>query len=76
MGQVTIYLEQDIESKMSSAAKALNISKSKFIANLIKEKVANEWSNSVKDMAGSWQDFPSLDEIRKTSNLDSPREQF
>ncbi|WP_058023138.1 CopG family transcriptional regulator [Pseudohongiella spirulinae] len=76
MGQVTIYLEDDIEKKMNAAAKSSQLSKSKWIAQLIKEKVANEWPPSIVQMAGSWDNFPTLEEIRKTQNDDSPREPF
>lgn len=45
MGQVTIYLEDEIEKKMTAAAKTAHVSKSKWIASLIKAKVASEWRN-------------------------------
>ena len=76
MGQVTIYLEDEIEVKMRSAAKAMNLSQSKWIANIIKEKVADEWPKSVKDLAGAWKDFPSLDEIRDFQEQDAHREEL
>lgn len=74
MGQVTIYLEEDIEHKMVVAAQSAHLSKSKWIAKLIQEKVANEWPQSVVDFAGSWEDFPTLDEIRTTIGKDAERE--
>ena len=43
MGQVTIYLEDEIEEKMSAAAKSENLSKSKWVERLIEAKVASEW---------------------------------
>ncbi len=76
MGQVTIYLEDEIESKMTKAAKSAHLSKSKWIAKLIHEKVANEWPQSVIDLAGSWDDFPSLEDIRKSPATDARRENF
>ena len=76
MGQVTIYLEDDIEVKMVQAAKSANLSKSKWIARLIQERVATEWPKSVADMAGSWEDFPDIDTIRHQQGKDIPRETF
>ncbi len=76
MGQVTIYLEDEIESRMTKAAKSAHLSKSKWIAKLILEKVANEWPQSVVDFAGSWEDFPSIDEVRKSLGTDAVREKF
>ena len=74
MGQVTIYLDDEIEHKMTEAAKSAHLSKSKWIAKLIQEKVANEWPQSVVDLAGSWEDFPGIEEIRRYSGKDSNRE--
>ncbi len=76
MGQVTIYLEDSIEQKMNEAAKSAHLSKSKWIAQVISEKVTNEWPQSVADMAGSWVDFPGIEELRQTEVNDSEREQF
>ena len=74
MGQVTIYLEEDIEHKMVVAAQSAHLSKSKWIAKLIQDKVANEWPQSVVSLAGSWEDFPTIDEIRTTIGKDAERE--
>ena len=76
MGQVTIYLENEIENKMTKAAKSAHLSKSKWIAQLISEKVANEWPQSVANLGGSWDDFSSIDSIRKNSGIDARREKF
>ncbi len=74
MGQVTIYLEEDVERKMVNAAKSAHLSKSKWIARLISEKVANEWPQSVVELAGAWEDFPSIDDIRSNEGSDAKRE--
>ncbi len=76
MGQVTIYLEDEIEIKMRSAAKAMNLSQSKWIANIIKEKVIDEWPGSVRELAGAWKDLPSLEEIRSFRESDAFREEL
>lgn len=75
MGQVTIYLDNEIENQMKKEAKASAISVSKWVANIIKEKVLTEWPQDVINLAGSWkEDFPSLEEIRSTNGVDSDRE--
>lgn len=76
MGQVTIYLEDEIELKMVEAARSAHLSKSKWIARLVQEKIANEWPNSVVELAGSWEDFPTIEEIRTTEGKDASRETF
>ena len=74
MGQVTIYLEEGIEQKMIDAAKSAQLSKSKWIAKLIQEKVANEWPPAIIELAGAWEDFPTLEAIRANKGKDADRE--
>ncbi len=75
MGQVTIYLDNEIENKMKTAAKTSDLSVSKWIANIIKEKILTEWPQDVVSLAGSWKDdFPSLEEIRSSQAVDTCRE--
>jgi len=77
MGQVTIYLDSEIEKKLKTAAKASKLSVSKWVAAIIKEKISTEWSQNVVELAGSWkEDFPTLEEIRSTQGLDTKREDF
>ena len=76
MGQVTIYLEDEVVAKMKAAAEALHISQSKWIASLIKEKIADEWPESVRKLAGAWSDFPCVEEIRAEQATDIRREEF
>ena len=74
MGQVTIYLDDEIEKRMTANAKAMNLSKSKWIANVIREKLVDEWPPNVRELAGSWEDFLTLEEIRETGQRDITRE--
>lgn len=76
MGQVTIYLEDEIEEKMTAAAKSAHLSKSKWVASLIREKVANEWPESIVDLAGSWKDLPMAEEGRAGLGDDVRREEL
>jgi len=74
MGQVTIYLDKELESKVRQLTKSMHISKSKWVADLIKEKIADEWPESVKNLAGAWTDLPSAEEIREGLGEDIKRE--
>lgn len=65
MAQVTIYINNELESKIKNKALSLNISISKFIAKILEQKIDNEWNADVKELAGSWKDFPELKEIEK-----------
>lgn len=74
MGQVTIYLDDETEQRMTAQAKAMRVSKSKWIANAIRDKLVGEWPQAVREMPGSWTDFPTLEEIRETTKKDTSRE--
>jgi len=76
MAQVTIYISNDLESQIKAMASSLNISISKFISTLLEQKVQNEWSYSSRKLAGSWDDFPTLQEIRANQGQDAQREEF
>ena len=76
MGQVTIYLEKQVEQKMRSQAKIENRSLSQWISSLIKDKVNDEWPNQIAEMSGQWEEFPSLDELRSEQGEDAGREEL
>ncbi len=76
MAQVTIYLEPDLQAKMRATAEAMNLSQSKWVATIIREKLQNEWPASVVALAGAWTDLPEADEIRATIGEDIAREEF
>ncbi|MBI5585815.1 MAG: CopG family transcriptional regulator [Deltaproteobacteria bacterium] len=75
MGQVTIYLDPATEEKMKILVKQKKMSRSKWIAGLICEKTANAWPDQVQKLAGAWKDLPSVEEIRKKTGTDIPREE-
>lgn len=74
MAQVTIYVDDETEKKMNLMVEKSGISKSKWIAEIIREKTASTWPESVKQLAGAWKDMPSAEEIRKEMGKDAARE--
>jgi len=74
MGQITIYLDAETEKRLTKAIKSGGISRSRWIADLIKEKVATSWPKNVAALAGAWSDMPTVDEIRKGFGKDVKRE--
>jgi hypothetical protein len=74
MGQVTIYLDSETEKKMSNVIKKTGISKSKWISDLIKQKMASTWPENIVKLAGAWTDLPTAEDIRKNMAEDADRE--
>jgi len=74
MGQVTIYLDLKTEKKMINIVKKSGLSKSKWVANLIKEKTYSSWPKSITELSGSWKNMPTAEEIRKDLGADVKRE--
>jgi hypothetical protein len=74
MGQVTIYLDSETEKKMSNAIKKTGISKSKWISDLIKQKMTSTWPENIIKLAGAWTDLPTAEDIRKNMAEDADRE--
>ena len=75
MGQVTIYVDNNVERQMREAAKSSHLSVSKWVSKVIQNSIATEWPQEVSNLAGSWKDgFPSLDEIRASQVSDGVRE--
>jgi hypothetical protein len=76
MGQITIYLDDETEKRLRSAAEGEGLPVSRWIGQLIQARMRNEWPQSVREMAGAWPDFPKLSEIREPQGDDLPREEF
>ncbi len=74
MGQVTIYLDDENEKRLKAAAKAAGMPVSRWVSSLVEEKTRTVWPESVRRLAGAWQDFPELEAIRESAGKDSARE--
>jgi len=74
MGQVTIYLDAETESKLNAIVGDLNVSKSKWIADLIRDKTATSWPEGIANLAGIWKDLPMVETIRNNMGKDVARE--
>lgn len=73
MAQVTLYLDPGTEEKLRAAARAAGVSNSRWVADLIRERTASEWPESVRGLAGAWADFPTAEELRAGLAADVPR---
>ncbi len=76
MAQVTLYLDEETKKRVRKAAKAAGMSQSRWLAELVRQRTAREWPAEVRELAGTWPDFPESDELRRSSGRDVQRERF
>ncbi|MGD8292529.1 MAG: TraY domain-containing protein [Desulfobacterales bacterium] len=74
MGQITIYLDSETEKRLINTIKKSGKSKSKWVADLIREKTAGSWPENIINLAGAWSNLPTAEEIRKKMGRDVKRE--
>lgn len=76
MGQVTIYLDDESERRLKSAAAAAGMPVSRWVAQLVQDKTRTQWPESMRALAGAWSDFPEPQTLRRETAADVPREPF
>lgn len=76
MAQVTLYLEEATARNLKAAAAASGQSVSRWVAELIRQKVATTWPENVVRLAGAWPDLATAEELRSHQPDDAPREMF
>ncbi len=76
MAQITIYINNDLESKVKEIANSLDTSISKYISTVLEKNISNDWNPKTKELVGSWSDFPTIEEIRHDNTPDIKREAF
>lgn len=74
MGQITIYLDEATERVLQIEAEAAHLSRSQWVARIIRKQVAAAWPEDVVRLAGAWKDLPEAEELRKGHAKDTPRE--
>jgi hypothetical protein len=74
MGQITIYLDDETEKKLQMVIRKTDRSKSRWIRDLIREKTAATWPESIMKLSGAWHDMPTAEAIRKDMGVDAERE--
>lgn len=58
MSQITLYLDDATQALVEQAAKANGLSKSRWVADIIKKHSAHEWPKECAALAGAFADFP------------------
>ena len=73
MPQLNLYVDKSTHTRIKRAAKAAGMSLSKWVATVVTENTAAQWPAEVLALAGTWKDFPSLEEMRAGDGQDAPR---
>jgi len=74
MGQVTIYLDAETERLLNRMVKESGLPKSRWVTELIRQRITDVWPEAVRRLAGAWKDFPSAEELRRDLEPDAARE--
>jgi len=69
MAQMTIYIDNNLETKIKEMAQNMGMSMSKLISKILEKNISTHWNDDIKNFEGSWSDFPSIEEIRDTTIL-------
>jgi hypothetical protein len=73
MSQVTLYLDTATEALIEQAAAASGLSKSRWVAEIIRKHAAHEWPQDCLASAGQFADFPMRADGAPTQPADVPR---
>jgi len=58
MSQVTLYLDDETDALLATAAERSGLSKSRWVAQAIRHHAAQEWPQACLQLAGAFPDFP------------------
>ncbi len=61
MSQITLYLDDATQALVEQAAAASGMSKSRWVAEIVRKYAAHEWPKRCVELAGRFPDFPLID---------------
>ena len=76
MKQLIVEIDETTEARINTAAKTAGLSAQHWLKRIIDEKTVMPWPDSVKALAGTWQDAPFAEELRACEGQDVLREKF
>lgn len=76
MKQLLLEIDETTEVKINAAAQTAGLSIQQWLRQIIDEKTAANWPNSIKALAGTWQDAPFSETLRAAEGRDVAREDF
>lgn len=76
MKQLVLEIDEATEARINAVAKKAGLSSEQWLKQIINEKTLTTWPESIKALAGAWQDFPFVEELRVNEGQDISRESF
>jgi hypothetical protein len=76
MSQITLYLDDATQALVDQAARAHGLSKSRWVADIIRKYAAHEWPQDCLALAGRFGDFPLRENSPAAQPPDVPRLSF
>ena len=73
MSQITLYLDDATQALVEQAAQANGLSKSRWVADIIRKYAAHEWPQDCLALAGRFADFPLREDSPTTQPDDAAR---
>jgi hypothetical protein len=73
MSQITLYLDDATQALVERAAKANGLSKSRWVAEIIRKYVDHEWPQNCLSLAGRFADFPLREDAPVAQVSDAQR---
>ena len=73
MSQITLYLDDATQVMVDQAAQASGLSKSRWVAEIIRKYASHEWPQDCVALAGRFADFPLREEGAAAQSADMPR---
>ncbi|MGE0802664.1 MAG: CopG family transcriptional regulator [Lautropia sp.] len=75
MSQITLYLDESTDALLTQGAQASGMSKSRWVAELIRRHARDTWPAECLALAGAFPDFPLREELPPPGQ-DVPRVDF
>lgn len=76
MSQITLYLDDATQALVERAAHANGLSKSRWVAEIIRKYAAHEWPQDCLALAGRFADFPLREQSQTVQPEDVARVSF
>ncbi|MFM2066924.1 MAG: hypothetical protein RLZZ584_1833 [Pseudomonadota bacterium] len=72
MSQITLYLDDATQALVEQAAAANGMSKSRWVAEIIRKHAAHEWPQDCLALAGQFADFPMQEDDASAADRGQP----